>query len=102
RRRSCALPPSSESSDALVSRGYRAAQRYSPRRGRRRRSARLWRAGAIECRDFSARAEPDLGGPVDTARIQARAVVKVAAISLVVVAAGLLLAIIVLHIRTEI
>ena len=29
------------SSNDLVSRGYRAAQRYSPRRGRRRRSARL-------------------------------------------------------------
>jgi predicted PurR-regulated permease PerM len=39
---------------------------------------------------------------VDAARIQARAVVKVAAISLAVIAAGLLLAIIVLHVRTEI
>jgi predicted PurR-regulated permease PerM len=38
---------------------------------------------------------------VDAARIQARAVVKVAAISLAVIAAALLLAIIVLHIRTE-
>ena len=34
-------PPSLLSSNDLVSRGYRAAQRYSPRRGRRRRSARL-------------------------------------------------------------
>src|SRR6476659_3691416 len=40
--------------------------------------------------------------PVDAARIQARAVVKVAAISLAVIAAALLLAIIVLHVRTEI
>jgi predicted PurR-regulated permease PerM len=39
---------------------------------------------------------------VDAARIQARAVVKVAAISLAVIAAALLLAIIVLHVRTEI
>jgi predicted PurR-regulated permease PerM len=39
---------------------------------------------------------------VDAARIQARAVVKVAAISLVVIAAALLLAIVVLHVRTEI
>jgi predicted PurR-regulated permease PerM len=39
---------------------------------------------------------------VDAARIQARAVVKVAAISLVVIAGALLLAIIVLHVRTEI
>jgi predicted PurR-regulated permease PerM len=39
---------------------------------------------------------------VEAARIQARAVVKVAAISLVVIAAALLLAIIVLHVRTEI
>jgi predicted PurR-regulated permease PerM len=39
---------------------------------------------------------------VDAARIQARAVVKVAAISLVVIAAAVLLAIIVLHVRTEI
>jgi predicted PurR-regulated permease PerM len=39
---------------------------------------------------------------VDAARIQARAVVKVAAISLAVIAAGLLLAIIVLNVRTEI
>jgi predicted PurR-regulated permease PerM len=39
---------------------------------------------------------------VDAARIQARAVVKVAAISLAVIAASLLLAIIVLHTRTEI
>ena len=39
---------------------------------------------------------------MEAARIQARAVVKVAAISLVVIAAALLLAIIVLHVRTEI
>jgi len=39
---------------------------------------------------------------VDAARIQARAVVKVAAISLAVIAAALLLAIVVLHVRTEI
>jgi predicted PurR-regulated permease PerM len=39
---------------------------------------------------------------VDAARIQARAVVKVAAISLAVIAAALLLAIIVLNVRTEI
>ena len=41
--RSCVhlLPPSLIRSNDLVSRGYRAAQRYSPRRGRRRRSARL-------------------------------------------------------------
>lgn len=39
---------------------------------------------------------------MDAARIQARAVVKVAAISLAVIAASLLLAIIVLHTRTEI
>jgi predicted PurR-regulated permease PerM len=39
---------------------------------------------------------------VDAARIQARAVVKVAAISLAVIAAAVLLAIIVLHTRTEI
>jgi predicted PurR-regulated permease PerM len=39
---------------------------------------------------------------VDAARIQARAVVKVAAISLAVIAASLLLAIVVLHVRTEI
>lgn len=39
---------------------------------------------------------------MDAARIQARAVVKVAAISLAVIAASLLLAIIVLHVRTEI
>jgi predicted PurR-regulated permease PerM len=39
---------------------------------------------------------------VDAARIQARAVVKVAAISLAVIAASLLGAIIVLHVRTEI
>ena len=39
---------------------------------------------------------------MDAARIQARAVVKVAAISLAVIAAALLLAIIVLNVRTEI
>jgi len=39
---------------------------------------------------------------VDAARIQTRAVVKVAAISLAVIAAALLLAIIVLQVRTEI
>jgi predicted PurR-regulated permease PerM len=39
---------------------------------------------------------------VDAARIQARAVVKVAAISLAVIAAALLLAIVVLDVRTEI
>ncbi len=39
---------------------------------------------------------------MDAARIQARAVVKVAAISLAVIAAALLLAIVVLHVRTEI
>ncbi len=39
---------------------------------------------------------------MDAARIQARAVVKVAAISLAVIAGALLLAIIVLHVRTEI
>jgi predicted PurR-regulated permease PerM len=39
---------------------------------------------------------------VDAARIQARAVVKVVAISLVVIAAALLLTIVVLHARTEI
>ncbi len=39
---------------------------------------------------------------MDAARIQARAVVKVAAISLAVIAASLLLAIVVLHVRTEI
>lgn len=39
---------------------------------------------------------------MDAARIQARAVIKVAAISLVVIAGALLLAIIVLHVRTEI
>ncbi len=39
---------------------------------------------------------------MDADRIQARAVVKVAAISLVVIAVGLLLAIVVLHVRTEI
>jgi predicted PurR-regulated permease PerM len=39
---------------------------------------------------------------VDAARIQAQAVVKVAAISLALIAASLLLAIVVLHIRTEI
>ena len=39
---------------------------------------------------------------MDAARIQARAVVKVVAISLAVIAVALLLAIIVLHVRTEI
>ncbi len=39
---------------------------------------------------------------MDAARIQARAVVKVAAISLIVIACALLLAIVVLHVRTEI
>jgi predicted PurR-regulated permease PerM len=39
---------------------------------------------------------------VDAARIQARAVVKVAAISLAVIAAALLVVIVVLHVRTEI
>ena len=37
----------SESEMAYVSRGYRAAQRYSPRGGRRRRSARLFSGKAI-------------------------------------------------------
>ena len=40
----------------IVSRGYRAAQRYSPRGGRRRRRARLW-AGRITGRESSADAE---------------------------------------------
>ncbi len=42
--------PSLLLSNDLVSRGSRAAQRYSPRRGRRRRSARLSSRWSIRCR----------------------------------------------------
>ena len=44
----------SESEMAYVSRGYRAAQRYSPRGGRRRRSARLFSGKAISTAQGSA------------------------------------------------
>ena len=45
-------------SNDLVSRGSRAAQRYSPRRGRRRRSARLSSRCVIRCAELSARPAP--------------------------------------------
>src|SRR6266511_484932 len=61
-------------------------------------------ADGARSRDFSLGGEPQTPkeDPVDAARIQARAVVKVAAISLAVVAGALLLAVVVLEVRTTI
>ncbi|MQA73692.1 MAG: AI-2E family transporter [Solirubrobacterales bacterium] len=87
-----------------LSRGCRAAQRYSPRRGRRRRSARLSSRKCIRSPQGSASARRirPRSIPMIASRIEARAVVKVVAVVLVALAVALLLQHVVLEVRTTI
>ena len=97
----------------MLSRGCRAAQRYSPRRGRRRRSARLSSRGftgrrsvAHAPRRVQGLARPALntaaGTDMDAIGIQSRTVIKVVAIVIVAVGVAVLLNHVIVEIKTTI